>query len=96
MAIERKNSFHLMLSDDELTLLHMLAEQAGQNASDYLRTVMRQLAGTPPHLKQMIHINALLGGRAELVKKWTELTGAASTPARSKPAPKKRASKRAK
>ena len=68
MAIERKNSFHLMLSDDELTLLQLLAEQAGLNASDYLRTTMRQLAGTPPHLKQLLHVNALLSARTALPK----------------------------
>lgn len=45
MAIERKNSFHLLLSDDELTLLQMLAEREGLNASDYLRTMLRRLAG---------------------------------------------------
>jgi len=69
MAIERKNSFHLMLSDDELTLLQLLAEQAGLNASDYLRTMMRQLAGTPPHLKALMHISNLLGGKAPAKRK---------------------------
>jgi len=45
MAIERKNSFHLLLSDDELSLLQMLAEREGLNASDFLRTSLRRLAG---------------------------------------------------
>jgi len=45
MPIERKNSFHLLLSDDELTLLRLLAEREGQNASDYLRTMLRRNAG---------------------------------------------------
>ena len=42
MGIERNNSFHLMLSDDELKLLKMLAEQKGLNASDYLRMLIRE------------------------------------------------------
>jgi hypothetical protein len=42
MAIERKNSFHLLLSDDELKLLRLLAEREGQNASDYLRLLLRR------------------------------------------------------
>ena len=46
MAIQRDNSFHLLLSDDELALLHMLAEREGLTASDYLRTMLRRHAGT--------------------------------------------------
>ncbi len=68
MAIERKNSFHLLLSDDELNLLRLLAEREGLNASDYLRTVLRQLAGTPPHLAQVIRLGAVLGGKLEYPK----------------------------
>ncbi|HEY1954987.1 MAG TPA: hypothetical protein VGH28_05230 [Polyangiaceae bacterium] len=45
MPIQRSNSFHLLLSDDELQLLHMLAEREGLTASDYLRTMLRRLAG---------------------------------------------------
>lgn len=45
MALQRSNSFHLLLSDDELQLLHMLAEREGLTASDYLRTMLRRLAG---------------------------------------------------
>jgi hypothetical protein len=63
MAIERKNSFHLLLSDDELSLLRLLAEREGLNASDYLRLMLRQLAGTPPHLAQVIRLGAVLGGK---------------------------------
>lgn len=62
MAIERKNSFHLLLSDDELTLLRLLAEREGLNASDFLRTMLRQLAGAPPHMTQAIRLGAALGG----------------------------------
>jgi len=45
MTIDRKNSFHLLLSDDELSLLHMLAEREGLSASDFLRTTLRRVAG---------------------------------------------------
>ena len=49
MTIARKNSFHLLLSDDELSLLQMLAEREGLTASDYLRTMLRRLAGMTTH-----------------------------------------------
>jgi hypothetical protein len=68
MAIDRKNSFHLLLSDDELTLLRLLAEREGLNASDYLRSIIRQMAGTPAHLAQVIRLGAALGGKLELSK----------------------------
>jgi len=68
MAIERKNSFHLLLSDDELKLLRLLAERAGLNASDYLRSLLRQLAGAPPHLVQAIQLGAALGGKVDLAE----------------------------
>jgi hypothetical protein len=66
MPIERNNSFHLLLSDDELKLLKLLAEREGLNPSDYLRTTLRQLAGTPPHLAQAIRLGAALGGKIDL------------------------------
>jgi hypothetical protein len=66
MAIERNNSFHLMLSDDEMKLLRLLAEREGLNASDYLRTLLRQMAGTPAHLAQVIRLGAALGGKIDL------------------------------
>jgi hypothetical protein len=54
MAIERKNSFHLLLSDDELELLKLLAEREGLNSSDYLRSLLRQMAsGTQKNLMLM-------------------------------------------
>ncbi|HVU05157.1 MAG TPA: hypothetical protein VHE30_25585 [Polyangiaceae bacterium] len=62
MPIDRKNSFHLLLSDDELRLLRLLAEREGLNASDYLRSILRREAGTPPHLRQVIQLGSLLGG----------------------------------
>jgi hypothetical protein len=74
MAIERKNSFHLLLSDDELRLLRLLAEREGLNASDYLRSMLRQLAGTPPHLTQAIRLGALLGGKVNLAKAFEPYT----------------------
>ena len=68
MAIERKNSFHLLLSDDELKLLRLLAEREGLNASDYLRSLLRQMAGAPPHLAQVIRLGAALGGKTGLAR----------------------------
>ncbi len=68
MSIERKNSFHLLLSDDELTLLKLLAEREGLNASDYLRSLLRQMAGTPPHMAQVIRLGAALGGKVDWPK----------------------------
>ena len=61
MAIERKNSFHLLLSDDELKLLRLLAEREGLNSSDYLRSLLRQMAGASPHMAQAIRLGAALG-----------------------------------
>ena len=61
MPIERTNSFHLLLSDDELKLLKLLAEREGLNASDYLRSLIRQMAGSPPHLAQALRLGAALG-----------------------------------
>lgn len=66
MPIDRKNSFHLLLSDDELKLLRLLSEREGLNASDYLRSLLRQMAGTPPHLAQVIRLGASLAGKVDL------------------------------
>ena len=83
MPIERSNSFHLMLSDDELALLRMLAEQEGLNASDYLRSLMRRAAGgghnvNLSRIRELVHLLApevdlatLWSGQA-VVKKATE------------------------
>ena len=68
MAIDRKNSFHLLLSDDELNLLRLLAEREGLNASDYLRSLLRQMAGSPAHLTQAIRLGAALGGKVDLAR----------------------------
>jgi hypothetical protein len=64
MAIERNNSFHLLLSDDELTLLRLLAEREGLNASDYLRSLMRRMAGAPAHVMQVVRLGEMLAGKA--------------------------------
>lgn len=66
MPIARNNSFHLLLTDDELELLRLLAEREGLNASDYLRSLLRQMAGAPPHLAQAIRLGAALAGRVDL------------------------------
>jgi hypothetical protein len=62
MAIERNNSFHLLLSDDELKLLKLLAEREGLNASDYLRLLIRTMPSTSsPTTAQVIRLGATLG-----------------------------------
>lgn len=81
MAIERPNSFHLMLSDDELKLLRLLAEQEGLNASDYLRSLMRRAAGggqqvNLSRIRELVH---LLAPEIDITTIWP------------KPAPAKRA-----
>lgn len=58
VPIDRKNSFHLLLSDDELKLLKLLAEREGLNASDHLRSLLRQMAGASPHSAQVIRLGA--------------------------------------
>lgn len=81
MPIARKNSFHLMLSDDELSLLHMLAEREGLNASDYLRMMLRRLAGTAPHMAEMLRLGELMRSDATLAKILDDYR----TPAKAKP-----------
>jgi hypothetical protein len=74
MAIERNNSFHLLLSDDELKLLKLLAERDGLNASDYLRMVIRMMPSTnSPTMAQVTRLGATLGslsqaGKVDLAK----------------------------
>jgi hypothetical protein len=68
MAKERTNSFHLLLSDDELKLLHLLAEREGLDASDYLRLVLRQRADSPPELAQAFRMGARPSSRPDLSK----------------------------
>jgi hypothetical protein len=46
MAITRKNSFNLLLSDDEARLLELLAEREGLDPSDYLRALIRAAPST--------------------------------------------------
>jgi hypothetical protein len=66
MAIERTNSFHLLLSDDELKLLKLLAEREGLNASDYLRMLIRTMPSASPHLVQGMRLGAVLAGKGDL------------------------------
>ncbi len=63
MAIERNNSFHLLLSDDELKLLKLLAEKEGLNASDYLRMLIRTMPSSGSHLRLPAAV-----GRADMAK----------------------------
>jgi hypothetical protein len=82
MPIERKNSFHLLLSDDESKLLRLLAEREGLNASDYLRSLLRQMAGAPPHLAQVIRLGAALGGKVDLARVIENYSGASKSKAK--------------
>jgi hypothetical protein len=74
MAIERTNSFHLLLSDDELKLLKFLAERDGLNASDYLRMLLRMMPSTnSPTIAQVTRLGAALGslshaGKVDMAK----------------------------
>ncbi len=62
MAIERPNSFHLLLSDEELQLLKLLAERDGLSASDYLRLLIRMMPSTnSPTTAQVARLGATLG-----------------------------------
>ena len=65
MAIERANSFHLLLSDDELKLLKLLAEREGLNASDYLRMLIRTMPSTSAQVLQGMRLGAAIGGKIE-------------------------------
>lgn len=88
MAIERSNSFHLMLSDDELALLRLLAERDGLNASDYLRTLLRREAGGSPMQTTAVRLAGLVGAGA-LDRAWKGHKALAKKSA-GKPAKKKR------
>ena len=74
MGIERNNSFHLLLSDDELKLLKLLAERDGLNASDYLRMLIQMMPSTnAPNIGQAMRLGATLGhlgrtGQVDLAK----------------------------
>ncbi len=69
MAIERNNSFHLLLSDDELKLLKLLAERDGLNASDYLRMLIRMMPSTSaPNVGQVMRLGVTLGSLSQTGK----------------------------
>jgi hypothetical protein len=78
MAIERTCSFHLMLSNDELGLLRLLAEREGLTASDYLRTLLRRDAGgaSVSPLSRTRDVIHLLGSDA-IEKAWKGLLSSA-------------------
>jgi hypothetical protein len=62
MSIERTNTFHLLLSDDELKLLKLLAERDGLDASEYLRSMIRMMPSTnAPTIAQVTRLGATLG-----------------------------------
>jgi hypothetical protein len=61
MPVARPNSFHLLLSDDELELLRLLAEREGLNASDYLRTMLRRLASPSAHMGVAMRLGEMMG-----------------------------------
>ncbi|HEX7602478.1 MAG TPA: hypothetical protein VF316_12770 [Polyangiaceae bacterium] len=80
----RTNSFHLLLSDDELELLRLLAEREGLNASDYLRTMLRRLASPTPHMgvAGVMRLGEILG--APELAKIVETYGASTKRKKSK------------
>src|SRR5258708_5863876 len=62
VAIERNNSFPLLLSGDELKLLQLLAERDGLDASDYLRMIIRMMPSTnSPTIAQVTRLGATFG-----------------------------------
>jgi hypothetical protein len=69
MAIDRKNSFHLLLSDDELELLKLLAEREGLNSSDYLRSLLRQMASGNQRNMMLLRLGADLD-LAKIAEQW--------------------------
>ncbi len=82
MAIERPNSFHLMLSDDELKLLRLLAEQEGLNASDYLRLLMRRAAGggSPVNIARIRELVQLLAPEIDMTTLWPKPVAVGAPP----------------
>ena len=68
MPIERSNSFHLLLSDDELKLLKLLAERDGLNASDYLRMLIRSMPSTSSQILQGMRLGAALGSKLDVAR----------------------------
>jgi hypothetical protein len=76
MPIERTNSFHLLLSDDELKLLKLLAENEGLNASDYLRMLIRTMPNSSSNLVRGMRLGAVLSGKLDVAQVF-EATAAA-------------------
>jgi hypothetical protein len=48
MAPQRSNQLHIMLSDEELTMVRELAEANGLTSSDYIRQFIRREHGALP------------------------------------------------
>jgi hypothetical protein len=63
---ERSNSFHLLLSDDELKLLKLLAEREGLNPSDYLRMLIRSMPAGGTNVLQGMRLGAALAGKGHV------------------------------
>jgi hypothetical protein len=76
MPIERTNSFHLLLSDDELKLLKLLAEREGLNASDYLRMLIRTMPNGSLHVVRGMRLGAMLGGKMDVARLFEDTAGA--------------------
>jgi predicted transcriptional regulator len=93
MSIERTNSFHLLLSDDELKLLKLLAEREGLNASDYLRMLIRTMPNTSQHLLHGMRLGAVLGSNVDLSKLFEAHSDAAR---QARPGPEEAKKKKAK
>jgi hypothetical protein len=83
MAIERDNTFHLLLSDDELKLLKLLAEREGLNASDYLRMLIRTMPTSAMPFGAMLG-SLSRGGMIDLAKLFEAAKSSAEEPPKKK------------
>jgi hypothetical protein len=70
MAITRKNSFELLLSDDEARLLELLAQREGLDPAEYLRALIRMAPSTSPTFGHTtaaaLTVRALIGAGLDL------------------------------
>ncbi len=83
MAIERDNTFHLLLSDDELKLLKLLAEREGLNASDYLRMLIRTMPTSAAPFGAMLG-SLSRGGMIDLARLFEAAKSSAEEPPKKK------------
>jgi hypothetical protein len=79
MAIVRDNSFHLLLSDDELKVLRLLAEQEGLNASDYLRLLIRRQPDRRHQMVTALAAAGTLGSDLDLARAFTAVREATAS-----------------